>query len=456
MEMEVAYGNDDSPPGSDTRYGFPSAFDLFALFPRDLSRESTTVLDFAPIAPIRSDTPLEFNIMANSQRYIDLKNIRLYLRVQVKNSDGTNITEDDVRVGVTNYPIASLFQQADLYLQQQLVCSSGTGYAYKGIIDVLLENDKNEMDSELTESLFYRDRARSMDSKTNIGFTEREAFCRKSAIFELQGKLHLDLCRQERVLLNAVQFTLKLTPSRDSFRLFREPPATSGTSAPTTAAPTYKVEILNASLKVPMIKPTPAMLLGHAAGLQNGPALYPFERTEIKTFVIPSGQSSWPIENLFISRIPKRLVVAFVTSEAFSGNFSKNPFNFQHFKLSYLCLTVDGACVPSRAMQLDFSNDIYLEAYHTIFSLSEDEMPGRLRKTPSISRDDFANGYALFCFNIDDSTQGDEVLNPQAVGLSKMEIKFAESLKESVTVIMYAAYNSLLRVDESRNIKVDG
>ena len=449
--MEVAYGSDDSPPGADSRYGFPPAFDLFALFPRDLSKESTTVLDFAPIAPIRSDTPLEFNIMANSQRYIDLKNIRLYLRVQVKNGDGTNIDDDDVRVAVTNYPIASLFQQADLYLQQQLVCSSGTGYAYKGIIDVLLENDKNEMESELTESLFYRDRARSMDLKSNIGFTEREAFCRKSAIFEIQGKLHIDLCRQERVLLNAVQFTLKLTPARESFRLFREAPSQTG-----TAAPTYKVEILNALLKVPMIKPTPAMLLGHGEGLKNGPALYPFERTEIKTFVIPSGQSSWPIENLFISRIPKRLIVAFVTSEAFSGEFSKNPFNFQHFKLSYLCLTVDGACVPSRAMQLDFSNDIYLDAYHTIFSLTPDEMPGRLRKTPSISRDDFANGYALFCFNIDDSSQGDEVLNPQTVGLSKMEIKFSESLKQSVTVVLYAAYNSLLRVDETRNIKVDG
>ncbi len=449
--MEIAYGSDDSPPGADSRYGFPPAFDLFALFPRDLSKESTTVLDFAPIAPIRSDTPLEFNIMANSQRYIDLKNIRLYLRVQVKNGDGTNIDDDDVRVAVTNYPIASLFQQADLYLQQQLVCSSGTGYAYKGIIDVLLENDKNEMESELTESLFYRDRARSMDLKSNIGFTEREAFCRKSAIFEIQGKLHIDLCRQERVLLNTVQFTLKLTPARDSFRLFREAPSQTG-----TAAPTYKVEILNALLKVPMIKPTPAMLLGHGEGLKNGPALYPFERTEIKTFVIPSGQSSWPIENLFISRIPKRLIVAFVTSEAFSGEFSKNPFNFQHFKLSYLCLTVDGACVPSRAMQLDFSNDIYLDPYHTIFSLTEDEMPGRLRKTPSISRDDFANGYALFCFNIDDSSQGDEVLNPQTVGLSKMEIKFSESLKQSVTVVLYAAYNSLLRVDETRNIKVDG
>ena len=450
MEMEVASGNDDAPPGADTRYGFPSSFDLFALFPRDLSRESTTILHFSPIAPIRSDTPLEFNIMANSQRYIDLKNIRLYLRLQVKNSDGTNITDADVRVAVVNYPVTSLFQQADLYLQQQLVCSSGTGYPYKGIIDVLLENDNNEMESELTESLFFRDRASNMDNKTNSGFTEREAFCRQSAIFEVQGKLHIDLCRQERVLLNAVQFTLKLTPSRDAFRLWREAPATGVT--PTN----YKVEIVQALLKVPMIKPTPAMLLGHSEGLRNGPALYPFERTEVKTFVIPTGQSSWPIENLFISRIPKRLIVAFVTSEAFSGEFSKNPFNFQHFKLSYLCLTVDGACVPSRALQTDFDNQIYLDAYDTIFSLTEDDMPGKPRKTPTIKRDEFAGGYALFCFNIDNSTQGDEVLNPQTVGLSKMEIKFAESLKQSVTVIMYAAYNSLLRVDEARNIKVDG
>ncbi len=456
--MEVASANDDAPPGADTRYGFPSQFDLFSLYPRDLSRENTTVLYFAPIAPIRNDAPLEFNIMANSQRYIDLKNIKLYLRVQIKNADGSLVTDSDARVALVNYPIATLFQQADLYLQQQLVCTSGTGYPYKSVMDVLIENDSNDIQGELSQGLFFKDKTGAMDAaikvesggnKSNSGFIFRESFGASSSIFELQGKLHVDLCRQERVLLNAVQFTLKLTPSRNQFRLIRPTPDENETKD-------YRVDIVTAYLKVPMIKPTPAMLLGHSEGLRNGPALYPYERSEIKTYVIPSGQSSWPIENLFISKIPKRLVVGFVTSTAFGGDFGKNPFNFQNFKLSYLCLTVDGSCVPSRAFQLDFDNNMYLEAYDSLFSMYEDANIGKPRKTSSIKREEYADGHCLFCFNLDNSSIGDDTVNPQTVGLSKMEIKFASALTESVTIILYATYNSLLRVDEARNIKVDG
>ena len=104
----------------------------------------------------------------------------------------------------------------------------------------------------------------------------------------------------------------------------------------------------------------------------------------------------------------------------------------------------------------DITSDVYLEAYDVIFSLSREAAPGKPRKTSTIKRDELAKGYALFCFNIDNFTQGENVLKPQTVGLSKLEIKCGESLTESVTVIDYATYNSLLRVDGARNIKADG
>ena len=197
------------------------------------------------------------------------------------------------------------------------------------------------------------------------------------------------------------------------------------------------------------------VLLGISSGLKISPALYPFERTEIKTVSIPSGQGSWAVDNLFLSRIPKRLVVAMVSESAYTGSYGKNPFNFANFKLTYMCLTIDGSCVPSRAIQTDFDKDIYLDAYDTLFSIAQDEIVGKPRKTSTITREEYPKGHMCICFNIDGSSYGDEHINPQTFGLSKMELKFAENLKENVTLVMYAVYNSLLRIDETRNVKID-
>ena len=52
--------------------------------------------------------------------------------------------------------------------------------------------------------------------------------------------------------------------------------------------------------------------------------------------------------------------------------------------------------------------------------------------------------------------QGEQYVNPTTVGLNKLEIKFAHQLDTPVTVLLYATYNSILRIDQARNVKLDG
>ena len=462
MEMEVA-PPDEAPVGADNAFGYASEWAIFTRPPRDLGREKSSIVEFAPIAPLRHDAPMEFNIMSNNNRYIDLKEMKLYLRVKVTKADGGTLSEG-ARVALVNYPIASLFQQVDLYLQQGLVSSSGNCYAYKAMMDVMLENDVNDIDGVLKQGLFEKDTPGGMDSTyldsatataaddvTNGGFIERAGFSKKSKIFELMGKLHIDLCRQERLLLNAIQLTLKLTQNREPFRLMRPAAASEGETATD-----YRVEIVTAILKVPMIKATEAMVLGHEEALLKGPAVYPFERTEIKTYTIPVGELQAQIDNVFLSRLPKRLVIGLVPSAAFTGSFERNPFNFANFGLNYLCLVIDGVCFPSKPLTLDYENDTFLEAYDMLFSVVPDDLRGMPKKPSFIKRDDFKRGYCLYCFNLDGSNVDSDYVAQQNVGLSRLDMKFASGLKESVTIVMYATFNALLRVDHTRNVRVDG
>ena len=454
---------DEIPIGTSTGFGYTSEYAIFSMPERNLSTEKTSVYDVGPNAPLTSDAPIEFNLPASSQRYINLRDMKLYLRLKVEHADGTAL-DDKERVGLVNYPIASLFQQVDMFMQQGLVCSSGNCYPYKSMIDVLLENDINDINGYLQQGLFYKDTHNAMEETytdaaeaeaantiLNAGFLERAKYSARSKIFEIMGKLHVDICRQERYIINAVQLTLRLIQSRDQFRLMR------GDASSGQTAKECRVKILTATLRVPLMKPVDAILLSHADTLyRGGPSVYPFEKTEIKTYSVPAGEYQVKIENVFFSRLPKRIVVALVESEAFIGAYDKNPFNFQNFSVNYLCFMIDGVCVPSRALMPEFSKNMYLEAYDTVFNMAQDDNPGIPRKTTSITREEYKDSHTLYCFSLDGSSIGDEHVGQQTVGISKLDIKFENKLKVGVTVILYATFTAVLRIDDDRNIRVDG
>ena len=47
-----------------------------------------------------------------------------------------------------------------------------------------------------------------------------------------------------------------------------------------------------------------------------------------------------------------------VSNSAYLGDFSKNPFNFQHMNANYLEVSVDGQPVPNRPLKPNFEEKI--------------------------------------------------------------------------------------------------
>ncbi len=454
MEMQTIGITDDSPPGADTRYGYQSPFQLWTLMPMDMSIEKLVWINFAPIAPLIDGCMLEFLIMSNSVMYIDLANMLIYCVLRVVHEDGTSLAEDE-EVSIINYIVATMWRSVDLYAQQQIISTSGANYAYKAMFEVLLESDYGDQEGFLKQGLFYKDEAGAMDSTNlftsgaNSAFCSRNDFIKGSRPFEVLGRLHVDLARQDRYLMSGIQVNLKLTQNPDSFRIMAAPGIDGRVR-------NYKLQIQQCYLKAPMIKPTPGVLLGHADALLNAPAMYPFERTEIKTIAIPRGMSSYPMDNLCLTSHPKRLLFALVCSDAYNGDYTKNPFNFKHYNTNYLCLQIDGACFPTQALQPNYPNGIYLESYNTLFSIAPDQRIGKPRKTTTITRDEYPNGYTMYLFNFDGGTQGSDYVSQRIFGLNKMDLKFGENLTENITVVIYNTYNCMMRVDEARNIKVEG
>jgi hypothetical protein len=234
-------------------------------------------------------------------------------------------------------------------------------------------------------------------------------------------------------------------------RLVREKPEFSLMSGDQN--PAYKIHIDKATLHVHKVKVAPSVILGQGQALLNSTAKYPLHRVEMKSFSIPKGTSIFDRDNIVLGQLPTHIVIGLVDSVAANGSYTKNPFNFQHFFLNYLALQVDSEQVPVSALTPNYKDKNYQRAYQTLF-----EALGTWKSDRGIdiSRDAYPEGYTLYAFNLTANQQPCcENFHLLRQGNLKMEMKFAQALTETVSMIMYLVYENMLEVDRTRSVVYD-
>ena len=87
-----------------------------------------------PINLLDGTQVMEFLVKGNDD-FIDLHNCYIQLKIRVKNTDGTNLVENK-EIGCINYPIATLFDHVDVYLNNSIVTNTHN-YGYKGYLESL-------------------------------------------------------------------------------------------------------------------------------------------------------------------------------------------------------------------------------------------------------------------------------------------------------------------------------
>ena len=124
----------------------------------------------------------------------------------------------------------------------------------------------------------------------------------------------------------------------------------------------YKIIITEAILKVCHVSLNPNVTVAHNEAIQISPAIYPFWRSDIKSFNVSSGSYTVMIDNIFHGKIPSKIIIGMVSNAAYSGDY-KNPFHFQNMKVNYLEINVDGQPVPNRPFKPNYDEDDYVTSY---------------------------------------------------------------------------------------------
>jgi hypothetical protein len=322
-------------------------------------------------------------------------------------------------------------------------------YPYRAYIENLLSYGPAAKRSQLTACLFYKDAAGKMDKASplaenaderNSGLIRRAAFTAQSRELDLMGRIHADIFFQSRYILNEVNVKIKLTRSRDVFCLM------------STGDHAFKVKITAAAMIIRKVKVSPSVYLAHAKTLELGLAKYRIRRVICKAFTIPAGYLDVSQEKFFSGQLPSRLIIGCVDNRAFNGDAARNPFNFQHLSLSELAVYLDGQQHGIKPLSLDFTNNQYITSFMSLFNGTGKE---NRDEGNDIDRSAFADGYALYAFDLSPDLSENDHFNLVRQGTVRVDLKFALALPHAVTVIAYAEFENIIEVDRNHNVVFD-
>lgn len=424
--------------------------DLFSTPMTQTSIESGSWAEFNPVSAITDSMPIEFDISGAGTSYIDLSQTQLIVRAQLLKGDGTPI-DNTSHVAPCNLFLHSLFSEIDVKLNGTLISSSNNTYPYRAYLETLLSYGYDAKRSQLTSAMYFKDLGGNAGfeegdphaaAATNTGMKMRNSFFETGGIVPMQGPVHLDMMFQDRYLPSDVGMQLRFVRSKDAFSLMSD-----------AANPSFRVKIHECKLLIRKAYISPTVFVAQARAFEVGNAKYPIRRVVCKSYSVGTGMRDNVHEGLFTGQIPSRIVVGMVDNAAFNGAFNRNPYNFKHFNLSSIKIYVDGQVNNNiKAIECDFENHHSLAGYLSLFTGS-----GKYRRDEGldIDRKEYERGYTLFAYDLSPDLSEEGYFNLAKEGSIRVELKFAEALPNTVNVIAYAEFESIIEINREKQVLID-
>ena len=251
------------------------------------------------------------------------------------------------------------------------------------MIETLLEFGEDAKSSQLTSQPYIKDKNDKVaifdPSGGNVGLYERAKYVAESKSLDMVGPIFHDLFQMSQMLTRKIHCN-------------------------------------------------PAVIFGHSEILKSENAKYPFMKKEMRVQSIPKDSSSFHWDNLFQGQKPTRIIVGFVDSQAVSGAYNKNPYNFENCDIQSICLYVDGLPIRN-PLKLNLSKTDGVSAINAFANLFFWNGTWNKDRGNSINRDDFASGTTLFAFELEPNySQHGEYLSLVKSGNVRLEVQFGSAL----------------------------
>ncbi len=420
-----------------------SDLDLTSSVPIQNGIEHSQEVSHNLITSIENSDVIDFLLPGTGDEYWDLTNSYLRLQGKVVKADGTDIAANS-KVAPINNILNTAFEQLIIILNDVLVTPSNNLYPYKAMFEDILSHGIEAEQSYLTAAMYYKETAGKLDTFTNDdneSFKARKARTALSATFECQGRLHTELCHQLKPIINGVDIKIRLVRASDTFCIVKD----------SADEEEYKIKLTQASFVARKIKLRNDLFNIHQKELEKTPAVYPIKRVTVKAATVQKDGRDYRNETFYNGDVPNKLFFAFVLNSAFNGDKTKNPFNFQHFKVNSIAMYLDGQQIPGKPLTPDFENNLYTESYTKTIQAT-----GTLNTAfgPNIKYEDFKGGYAIFGYDLTPDLSTSNTATKRS-GKLQIEVKYKDDLSQLLSMVSYAENDSNIYIDRDRNVIFD-
>jgi hypothetical protein len=435
------------------------ALDFFTIPGTQLNIDRTYDDIIPPSNSLSDNVPAQWKVSGSGNSMIDMQMSRIKLALQVVKKDGEKLmktvtkpkTDKEaeevtyVDVGVVNNLLNSLMSQFIVKFNGVQVTPFADHHPIRSYLQVLLENGSASKNGHFQCQLFYKDTPGHMNDRKgkNEGFNERKKYMRESEIFEVSGPIMAGIFKCHRYLLNEVNVECTAVFNTPEYCLMAE-------------SSDYKIKILNADLIIRRVEVGSTKMMEIHRQLKNEPALYPYERTEFKTFKIATDAQYKIVDNMFLGVQPKKVIIGLLDESAYAGNIKENPFNFQHFNITKLAVNCGSQQFPGVPLEPNFKNPGQsVDSFYTLYDGTgihhgDDGI--------DINRREYLKGYTLWVFDLtnDRSASTGSHWNPVKLGNFRVEVCLDSSVTRSKAIVgvVLAEFDAVLKIDERRQISI--
>ena len=400
-------------------------------------------VEHLPINAVTKFNKIHFRIMGNNEEFVKMNSCYLVANIKLKKVDKSKFTNSD-EVIPNNNLLHSMFSNIDVSFNSKKIATDHSYYHYKAYLQTLLNFKLDDAKHLLSAALWCKDTPGEFYSHApNLGGMERLKAMYKSEYTltaELGGRLFIDFFNQDQLLLNNVDIDIELYPNIDKFTYS----STTGTKMQ------YVIDSM--SLHVRKVKLDEHTKDNIMKELSTKPAVYPFTRGVIKTFNLAQNNTSLHYENVFLGTLPTRLFIGFIYTYVLSADSLINPYELANCDVNYVALYKNGVQIPAKPYTPDFSRSLATRSYLSLFKTTNTYYNNR---SVNITLNEYKNGYTLWGFDFTPDECEEDYFNGHDTGNIKLEVRFRTPLEHPVTLIVYADFDSVLRITGDRDIITD-
>lgn len=380
-----------------------------------------------PTGGISDEGPAEFVLPPMGDTFLMMGSMYLYSKLQIQTEGGTMIEDTDV-VAPVNLLGATMWESIETSVDDVTISgSSGNFVNYKAMIESLLSYEAGTKTSHMRTQFFHPDTAGAYDdfgnadTDKNKGFKTRYGWSGKN-VFDMVAPINSDLVKADTHLKAGRKLTLKFFKARDNFLLCSD------------VNKNFRLRVIDLKLFYHRLRLRPDMKISPRER-------YVFTQTNLKRYPLPAGLEYFNTSIQRDGKIPKTIVIGMVKTAAAEGTYATNPFCFEPFKLSQICLSVGGKRVPSEPLQPDFESGLLSREYAHLFINTGGY---RVDRSNCVTLDQFKNGMTLFPFDLSPDLCNQAHVHPSPVSHVELELHWSEALAAPITIFVYMSFEAVL------------